>query len=65
MAATLIDANQNSNSPNDFTDAMFVSVSNTIRISAQLHCGTSGIQRFMMTAPAVASMPRTMIQNHA
>ena len=37
MAATLIEANQNSNSPNDFTDAILVSVSSTISRSAQTH----------------------------
>src|SRR3546814_12190138 len=60
-----MEANQNSNSPNDLTEMMLVSVSTIIRINAQVHWGTPGTQRFMMRAPAVASMPSTMIQNHA
>ena len=65
IAATLMEANQNSNSPNDFTDPRLVSVSSTIRASAHTHWSMPGTQRCMIAAPAVASMPRTMIQNHA
>lgn len=48
MATTLMEANQNSNSPNDLTEMMLVSVSTIIRINAQVHWGTPGTQRFMM-----------------
>ena len=64
MAATLMEANQNSNSPYDFTEQL-VSVSRTMRASAQTHWSTPGTQRCMIAAPAVASMPSTMIQNQA
>ena len=44
MAATLMPANQNSNSPNELTENRFVAVIKVIRISAESHSGTSGSQ---------------------
>ncbi len=64
IAATLMPANQNSNSPKDRTEYRFVSVSRTVSTRAHVHCGTPGTQRCTMAAPAVASMPTTTTQNH-
>ena len=44
MAATLMEANQNSNSPKDLTDTRLVSVSITSSTRLMLQLGTSGSQ---------------------
>src|SRR3954447_6004100 len=64
MATTLMPANQNSNSPNEETEARLVAVSTTITISAQAHCGTAGTQLVRMAAPAVASTASTTTQKN-
>ncbi len=63
IAATLIEANQNSNSPKDLTDHRFVAVSSTMRTRLMSHIGAS-IQRCRMVAPATASMARTIAQKY-
>ena len=63
IAATLIPANQNSNSPNDDTEKRLVAVINNISTSAEIHSGTS-IQYWMIFAPAIASKPTTMTQKY-
>ena len=63
IAATLIPANQYSNSPNDETENRLVAVISIIRTSAVNHSGTS-IQYWMILAPAIASNPTTMTQKY-
>ena len=63
IAATLIPANQNSNSPNDDTEIRLVAVISVIRTNAEIHRGTS-IQYWMILAPATASKPTTMTQKY-
>ena len=63
IAATLMPANQNSNSPKDDTENRFVAVINTRRTSAEIQSGTS-IQYWMILAPAIASNPTTMTQKY-
>src|SRR4029079_7571405 len=50
IAATLMPANQNSNSPKDDTENRFVAVIKTMRTKADIHSGTS-IQYWMIFAP--------------
>ena len=63
IAATLIPANQNSNSPNDDTENRLVAVISIIRTSAHNHSGMS-IQYWMIFAPAIASKPTTITQKY-
>ena len=63
IVATLIEANQNSNSPYARTDHMLVAVIRIVRTSAISHNGPS-IQRCRMLAPATASKPTTMTQKY-
>ena len=63
IAATLMPANQYSNSPNDDTENRFVAVIATRRISAVSQSGTS-TQYWMILAPAIASNPTTMTQKY-
>ncbi len=63
IAATLMPANQNSNSPKDDTENRLVAVIKTIRIKADNHSGTS-IQYWMIFAPAMASKPTTITQKY-
>lgn len=63
IAATLIEANQNSNSPEERTEARLVSVSRTITTRLVTQIGMSN-QRWRTSAPATASMARTIAQNH-
>ena len=63
IATTLMPANQNSNSPNDFTDVRLIPVSSAISPSAISHSGRS-TQRCRISAPATASMARTMAQKY-
>ena len=63
MAATLIPANQNSNSPNEDTENRLVSVISVMRISEISHSGAS-IQYCRTLAPATASKPMTITQKY-
>ncbi len=63
IAATLMPANQNSNSPNDETENRLVAVIKIIRIREQNHSGMS-IQYWMIFAPAMASKPTTITQKY-
>src|SRR6478609_5633730 len=63
IAATLMPANQNSNSPKDDTENRFVAVIKTMRTNAVNHSGMS-IQYWMILAPAIASNPTTITQKY-
>ena len=63
IVATLIEANQNSNSPYARTDHRLVAVIRIVRTSAISHSGPSS-QRCRMLAPATASKPTTMTQKY-
>jgi hypothetical protein len=63
IAATLIDANQNSNSPSDLTDHRLVRVRALTRMRLMSQIGAS-IQRWRIVAPATASMARTIAQKY-
>ena len=56
-------ANQNSNSPKDDTENRLVAVIKIMRISEQIHRGTS-TQYWMIFAPAMASKPTTITQKY-
>src|SRR5271170_4893091 len=64
IAATLIEANQNSNSPNDLTDTRLVTVK--VNRSARLisQAGSLGSQNWTKPAPATASSATTMTQKY-
>src|SRR5271169_1231191 len=64
MAATLIDANQNSNSPNDLTDMRFVPVSSSSNTKLISQVGSPGNQKRTRPAPATASRATTMTQKY-
>src|SRR5690242_9188278 len=64
IAATLIPANQNSNSPNDDTENRFVTVIAMSSSNAVSHIGAAGIQNRMIFAPAMASKPTTITQKY-
>ena len=64
IAATLIDANQNSNSPNALTETRLVAVSAIISTSEDAQIGTPGSHSWMIAAPAAASTARTMTQKY-
>jgi hypothetical protein len=63
IAATLIPANQNSNSPNERTENRLVAVIRIISSSESSQSGTS-IQYCRILAPATASNPTTMTQKY-
>jgi hypothetical protein len=63
IVATLIEANQNSNSPYARTDPRLVAVIRIVRTSAISHSGPS-IQRCRTAAPATASKPTTITQKY-
>ena len=63
IAATLMPANQNSNSPKDDTENRLVAVIKTIRTNAVNHSGMS-IQYWTIFAPAMASKPTTITQKY-
>jgi hypothetical protein len=63
MAATLIPANQYSNSPYERTDARLVQVINTMSTSETSHSGRS-TQNRTISAPATASKPTTITQKY-
>ncbi len=64
MAATLIPANQNSNSPNELTETRLVAVMSDINTSESSHNGMSGAQNWITFPPATASNPITMTQKY-
>src|SRR5438270_14100923 len=64
IVATLIEASQNSVSPNERAEVMFDAVSSSIRISENTHCGTPGIQVTRIFAPATASKATTPTQKY-
>src|SRR6478672_8838417 len=64
IAATLIPANQNSNSPNDETEMRLVPVMRSMSTRLSTQVGTPGSQKLMTLAPATASKPTTMTQKY-
>jgi hypothetical protein len=64
IAATLMPANQNSNSPNDETENRLVAVIAPMRINETNHSGTPGIQYWTIFAPAMASNPTMITQKY-
>src|SRR3954453_13742575 len=63
IAATLMPANQNSNSPNEETENRLVAVISVISASDMTHSGAS-IQYCSTLAPATASKPITITQKY-
>src|SRR5437868_11063902 len=63
MAATLMDENQNSNSPYERADIRFTPVSSTIRMRPICQTGRS-IHACSSPAPAMASMATTTTQKY-
>src|SRR5215813_10003681 len=63
IAATLMPANQNSNSPKDDTENRLVAVINNSNTNAHSHTGT-WTQNWMIFAPAIASKPTTITQKY-
>src|SRR3954451_24567120 len=64
MAATLIPANQNSNSPKELTEKRFVAVLSDISTRDASHSGIPGAQNWTTLAPAPASKPMTITQKY-
>src|ERR1700722_18553352 len=64
IAATLIEANQNSNSPNDLTEIRFVKVSSSNNAKLTNQAGAPGSQKRTRPAPATASSATTMTQKY-
>ena len=64
IAATLMPANQNSNSPNDETENRLVRVIAVNRTSEHNHSGMPGIQYWTILAPAMASNPTMITQKY-
>src|SRR3984893_1143545 len=64
IAATLIEANQNSNSPNDLTETRFVRVSKSSNAKLMNQAGSLGNQNRTSPAPATASSATTMTQKY-
>src|ERR1700675_811524 len=64
IAATLIEANQNSNSPNDLTEMRFVRVSKSNNAKLMNQDGASGSQKRTSPAPATASRATTMTKKY-
>src|ERR1700730_19385725 len=63
IAATLIEANQNSNSPNDLTEMRFVRVSSSITPKLMSHGGSLGNQKRLSPAPATVPLATTLPQS--
>jgi hypothetical protein len=59
MAATLIQANQNSNSPKLRVPMRLMPVKVAMKSRTQVHCGTAGSQPVAILAAALASTART------
>src|SRR3954454_464704 len=64
IAATLMPANQNSNSPKDETENRFVAVIALMRTNETNHSGMPGIQYCTIFAPAMASNPTMITQKY-
>src|ERR1700691_660912 len=64
MAATLIEANQNSNSPNDLTEMRLVTVSNNSSSRLMSQPGSFGNQKRPKAAAATASSATTRPQKY-
>src|SRR5258707_8513961 len=64
MAATLMEANQNSNSPKDLTEPKFVAVRDNSTVRLISHAGTVGSQNCTSAAAATASSATTMTQKY-
>src|SRR5690625_3160396 len=64
ILTTLMRENQYSNSPKDLTENKFVMVRETVSISAINQSGKSGIQYWIMAAPAIASIAITTVQKN-
>ncbi len=64
ITATLIAANQNSNSPKLATFARLTTAKKTTKTRAIVHCGTSGNHPVTMAEAPVISAPSTMISKH-
>ena len=64
IAATLMPANQNSNSPKDETENRLVAVIAARKINGTNHSGTPGIQYWTIFAPAIASNPTMITQKY-
>src|SRR5450432_1580233 len=64
IAATLMEANQNSNSPNDLTEKRFDRVNETSNAKLMNHAGSLGTQKRTSVAPATASSATTMTQKY-
>ena len=64
IAATLIEANQYSDSPQERTDSRLSSVNTSISPSVNIHGGSCGNQKLSRRAPATASSATTMTQKY-
>ena len=64
IAATLMDENQNSNSPKLRVERRLDAVSKTVRTRPVTQVGMSGSQGLMMLAPAIASKATTITQKY-
>src|SRR6266704_4701518 len=64
MADTLMDENQNSNSPYERADMRFTPVITAIKPRPNSQEGTRGIQECRILAPAIASTATVMIQKY-
>src|SRR5271170_1302311 len=64
IAATLIEANQNSNSPYDLTEMRFVTVIDSNNAKLMIHAGACGSQKRTNPAAATASSATTMTQKY-
>ena len=64
IAATLIEANQYSDSPHERTDSRFSSVNASMRLSVNSQGGACGNQNISRRAPATASSATTMTQKY-
>ena len=64
MAATLIEANQNSNSPKEPVERRFTPVISARRPQPIAQTGMSGTHSWMILAPAMASTAATITQKY-
>src|SRR3954447_18190219 len=64
MAATLMPANQNSNSPKELTENRVVAVMSDISTRDSSHRSMPGAQNWTSLAPATASKPMTITQKY-
>src|SRR5258708_40276544 len=64
IAATLMEANQNSNSPKDRTETKFVAVRGKSTAQLKNQAGTPGSQKYTTPAPATPSSPPPRTQKN-